>query len=155
MQLKEQGVLDLEEDIRKYLPDGFLTHLHYDKPVTMLHLMNHTAGFDELLYDLETADEKEIIPLRNFLKKYQPNQSFEPGVISSYSNWGAALAAYIVESKTELTGEKCKLLNDYIKKLEKLKSDIKDYVVNASTIANTNNERTMIIEILRMIKECE
>ena len=100
MQLKEQGVLDLEEDIRKYLPDGFLTHLHYDKPVTMLHLMNHTAGFDELLYDLETADEKEIIPLRNFLKKYQPNQSFEPGVISSYSNWGAALAAYIVESKT-------------------------------------------------------
>lgn len=59
------------------------------------------------------------------------------------------------ESKTELTGEKCKLLNDYIKKLEKLRSDIKDYVVNASTIANTNNEKTMIIEILKMIKECE
>lgn len=59
------------------------------------------------------------------------------------------------DSKTELTGEKCKLLNDYIKKLEKLRSDIKDYVVNASTIANTNNERTMIIEILKMIRECE
>lgn len=59
------------------------------------------------------------------------------------------------ESKTELTGEKCKLLNDYIKKLEKLRSDIKDYVVNASTIASTNNEKTMIIEILKMIKECE
>lgn len=59
------------------------------------------------------------------------------------------------DSKTELTGEKCKLLNDYIKKLEKLRNDIKDYVVNASTIANTNNERTMIIEILKMIRECE
>lgn len=39
--------------------------------------------------------------------------------------------------------------------MKKIRSDIKDYVVNASTIANTNNEKTMIIEILKMIKECE
>lgn len=41
MQLVEQGKLDLEEDIRAYLPDGFFTKLHYDKPITMLNLMHH------------------------------------------------------------------------------------------------------------------
>lgn len=45
MQLYEQGKIDLDEDVRSYLPDGFLSNLSYDEPVTMTHLMNHTAGF--------------------------------------------------------------------------------------------------------------
>ena len=40
MQLVEQGKLDLEEDIRSYLPEGFLTNLTYDEKITMLDLMN-------------------------------------------------------------------------------------------------------------------
>ncbi len=97
MQLKEQGKLDLNRDIRDYLPEGFLTHLHYDKPITMLHLMNHTAGFEELMFELETPDANAIIPLGEFLKTYQPNQAFEPGLTVAYSNWGAALAGYVIE----------------------------------------------------------
>lgn len=45
MQLAEQGLLDLDADIRDILPYGFLTKLSYDDPITMLHLLNHTAGF--------------------------------------------------------------------------------------------------------------
>ncbi len=97
MQLKEQGKLDLDRNIKDYLPTGFLTHLHYEKPVTMLHLMDHTAGFDQLLFELETPDPSAILPLGEFLRTYQPNQSFEPGLVQAYSNWGAALAAYVVE----------------------------------------------------------
>lgn len=97
MQLKEQGKLDLNRDIRDYLPTGFLTHLRYDKPITMLHLMNHTAGFDQMLFQLETPDKDKIISLKEFLETYQPVQSFEPGTIAAYSNWGAALAGYIIE----------------------------------------------------------
>lgn len=46
MQLAEQGELDLEEDIRTYLPEEFLTKLNYDDPITILNLMHHNAGFE-------------------------------------------------------------------------------------------------------------
>lgn len=37
MQLKEQGKLNFEKDIREYLPEGFLTKLQYeDETITML-----------------------------------------------------------------------------------------------------------------------
>lgn len=52
MQLVEQGKLDLNEDIRTYLPDGFLTKLQFDTPITMLHLMHHSAGWEERYVDL-------------------------------------------------------------------------------------------------------
>lgn len=47
MQLVEQGTLDLNENIRTYLPDGFLTNIQYDSPITMLHLMHHNAGWED------------------------------------------------------------------------------------------------------------
>ena len=49
MQLVEDRKIDLETDIRTYLPDGFLKNLRFAEPVTLLHLMNHTAGFEEEL----------------------------------------------------------------------------------------------------------
>ena len=61
MQLAEQGKLDLNENIQKYLPPGFLKNLQYPQPVTMLHLMNHTAGFEEELMDLRYFNQKEEV----------------------------------------------------------------------------------------------
>ena len=92
MQLWEQGKINLEEDIRTYLPEGFLKNLRYDKPITMLDLMNHQAGFDEVSMYLQ--DDKSI---EEILKEQQPIQSFEPGTVTAYSNYGTGLAALIVE----------------------------------------------------------
>lgn len=97
MQLQEQGKLDLDEDIRAYLPEGFLRNLRYDTPVTMTHLMNHNAGFQETVYNIFIRDEKDIQPLGTLLSRHQPEQVFEPGTVTAYSNWGVALAGYIVE----------------------------------------------------------
>lgn len=97
MQLYEQGKIDLDEDVRNYLPDGFLSNLSYDEPVTMTHLMNHTAGFQETTWDVEVTDKKDIINLRDALLATAPPQIYKVGTTVSYSNWGAALAAYIVE----------------------------------------------------------
>ena len=33
MQLWEEGKIDLDEDIRTYLPEGFMKTLRYEKPV--------------------------------------------------------------------------------------------------------------------------
>ena len=92
MQLWEQGKINIEEDIRTYLPEDFLKNLRYDKPITMLDLMNHQSGFDEAtLYMRSNKTIEEI------LKEQQPIQSFEPGTVTAYSNYGTGLAALIVE----------------------------------------------------------
>ena len=41
MQLVEKGLVKLDDDISVYLPD-----YKFQKPVTVLHLLNHTSGFD-------------------------------------------------------------------------------------------------------------
>ncbi len=97
MQLYEQGEIDLNEDIRTYLPDGFLTNIKFDKPVTITNLMNHNAGYQEMIYELFVNNESDIKSLGDTLKKYQPEQVFEPGYVTAYSNWSVALAGYIVE----------------------------------------------------------
>jgi beta-lactamase len=45
MQLWEEGKINLKTDIKEYLPKDFLTNLKYDKPITMLDLMDYQAGF--------------------------------------------------------------------------------------------------------------
>lgn len=68
---------------------------------------------------------------------------------------GTASSFKDFESKIELSGKKCYLLDNYIKSLEKLKSDIKEYLINMSTIAETNTEKQMIVDMLKIIKESE
>ena len=97
LQLAEEGSIDLNADIRGYLPEGFLQYVKYDDPITMLHLMNHTAGWCESLYRIITADENEITDLGTMLRDIEPAQTHRPGEVQSYSNYGAALAGYIVE----------------------------------------------------------
>ena len=109
MQLYEQGKLDLNEDVRKYLPQGFFKHLKYDMPITMLDLMNHKGGWQETIYTIQVKDENEIMPLGEALQYSEPLQVFKPGTVSAYSNWGAALAGYVIEC---ITGMK---YGDYVR----------------------------------------
>lgn len=97
MQLWESGQLDLEKDIREYLPKGYLKKLQYDTPITMMNLMNHQGGFQENLTDMYLQDYDRVLPLDEQLQKNMPAQVFKPGTVTAYSNWGAALAAYVIE----------------------------------------------------------
>ncbi len=97
MQLVEQGKLDLETDIREYLPKGFLKKLKYDAPITLLNLMNHNAGWEDRLIDIFYLSEDDIMDLGEALQKFEPRQIYKPESVVAYSNFGAALAAYIVE----------------------------------------------------------
>ena len=100
MQLYEQGRLDLNADVRTYLPDGFLQNLKYDEPVTMLNLMNHNAGWGEGTWALQVENSSEVPSLGDALRASEPPQIYRPCEVSSYSNWGAALAGYIVDCIT-------------------------------------------------------
>src|SRR5699024_12088468 len=103
MQLVEQGKIDLHKDIREYLPDNYL-ELEFPDKITMLDLMNHTAGFEDTTEQLLTTNAENVIPLKDYLSKEheQPTQIFRPGTVTAYSNYGASLAGYIIE---RVTGE--------------------------------------------------
>ncbi|WP_211211832.1 serine hydrolase [Salinicoccus albus] len=40
-----RGEIELDNDVRSYLPEDFRTALQYETEITMLNLMNHNAGF--------------------------------------------------------------------------------------------------------------
>ncbi len=94
MQLKEQGKLDLNVPITQYLEADFPG---FKYPVTMENLLTHTAGFEDLYSPLEVRLESEIIPLKDFVRTGMPEQVFKPGEVSAYSNYGIALAGYVIE----------------------------------------------------------
>lgn len=96
MRLAEEGKLDLDTDIRTYLPNGFLKKLRYDEPITLTHVMNHTTGFEDYLFDVVvTSDVRQWF--EQTLRTGQPEQVYRPGTVSAYSNYAVALAAYIVQ----------------------------------------------------------
>lgn len=97
MQLVEQGKLDLNADIGIYLPEGFLKKLKYDDKITMLNLMNHNAGWQESYVGMELPDGSKPRELDEALRIAEPTQIFRPGEAVAYSNFGVALAGYIVE----------------------------------------------------------
>jgi len=96
MQLVEQGKLDLDTDINTYLTQ-FKIPPAYDQPVTMTHLMTHTAGFEDHVIRLFMKNADRLLPLGDLLAQELPARVRRPGDIAAYSNHGTAIAAYIVE----------------------------------------------------------
>ena len=94
MQLAEQGKLDLDADINTYL--DFRIPDTYPQPITLKHLMTHTAGFEDRYFEQLTLDADEQVPTREWLISHMPARVRPPGDIAAYSNYGTSLAGYIV-----------------------------------------------------------
>ncbi len=100
MMLVEEGALDLQEDISQYLPEGMVPG---DTPLTLAQVMSHRPGFEEsyAIFDQELAG----LPRVDALAATAPEQVFPRGEVTSYSNWGVALAGLVVEVVTGQTWE--------------------------------------------------
>ena len=98
MQLVERGLLDLDADAAYYLPADFAAQLAFEKPFTMRNLLNHQAGFGEHFFDVifDANAMTDPIALREGLLMAQPMQIYTPGTVTAYSNFGTALAGYVV-----------------------------------------------------------
>ncbi len=96
MMLLDRGQLDLNADVNDYLND-FQIQDAFDAPVTMADLMAHRAGFEDTLKVFQPNDD-DPRSLGQILAQTQPARVFPPGSRTSYSNWGSALAAHIVEA---------------------------------------------------------
>ncbi len=95
MQLVQAGKLNLDTDVNAYL--DFTIPPKYGKPITLRNLMTHTGGFAEVVRDLIFKDKSRLYPLREYLIRRMPDRIFPPGKVIAYSNYGAALAGYIVQ----------------------------------------------------------
>src|SRR6478736_2742611 len=96
MQLVEQGKLDLDADVNKYLPNDFQVPPRDGKPITLRNIMTHTAGYEEQIKNIitENPDTPDFVTL---LKRWMPNRVFDAGTTPAYSNYATSLAGYIVE----------------------------------------------------------
>ncbi|WP_064749163.1 serine hydrolase domain-containing protein [Lysobacter antibioticus] len=95
MQLVEQGRLDLDADVNRYL--DFRIRDYAGQPATLRQLMTHSAGFEESTKHLFARDAAHLQPLGRYLREVQPQRIYPPGRVPAYSNYGAALAGYIVQ----------------------------------------------------------
>ncbi|MGY4395422.1 CubicO group peptidase (beta-lactamase class C family) [Sphingomonas sp. UYAg733] len=95
MQLVEQRKLDLDRDVNAYI--DFRIPPFEGKPVTLRNLMTHTGGFAETSKNVMFYDPARLQPLGAYLKEMLPARITEPGLTPAYSNYGCALAGYIVE----------------------------------------------------------
>ena len=78
MQLVQEGKIDLHADVNTYLRD-FKIPATYPQPITMEHLMTHTAGFEEQPVGLTVSDPKDLQPPGTVLAQTIPARVWPPG----------------------------------------------------------------------------
>lgn len=103
MRLVEAGRLDLDADVNRYL--DFEVPATFPEPVTLRHLMDHTAGFEERIIGTAARSAEDMPALGDFLADNMPARIRPPGEMSGYSNYGAGLAGYVVARVSDMSYE--------------------------------------------------
>jgi CubicO group peptidase (beta-lactamase class C family) len=94
MQLVEQGKIDLDVDVNRYL--DFTIPPYRGRPITMRDIMTHTPGFGDV-YKGGIRSSGDVAPLGVVVKRMLPDRIYAPGTTPAYSNYATAVAGYIVE----------------------------------------------------------
>jgi CubicO group peptidase (beta-lactamase class C family) len=94
----EDGKLNLDRPVNSYLPDALqLPDEGFNRPILFNHLMSHSAGFEDRRFGrryFRAVDE--LLPLEDALRSQRPRRVRRAGVISVPSDYGSALAGFIV-----------------------------------------------------------
>ena len=101
MQLAEEGKLDLQDDIRKYVPDIEFAN-PFDTPVTIAHLLTHHSGLegrDPHVNDMHT-DFERFVSIEDYVQEYMPSVVREPGSAYMYDNFADRKSTRLNSSHT-------------------------------------------------------
>lgn len=111
MKLVEQGRLHLDDEVASLVPKvTFFNPWQETHPVRVVHLLEHTTGWDDLALKEFAKINTPEQTLHDSLEFYPQSRTsrWPAGSRSSYSNSGVAVAAIIIE---KITG---KIFEDYI-----------------------------------------
>ncbi|QMU29898.1 serine hydrolase domain-containing protein [Adhaeribacter radiodurans] len=107
LKLVEEGVLQLDEKITKWIPEGITSNIKNADVVTLRQLLNHTSG----IYDFSNNDNFYLALLNYPTKKwkqeellefsYNQDPVFAAGTSSGYSNTSTVLATMVIEAATK------------------------------------------------------
>lgn len=98
-QLVAAGRLNLDADVNTYL-DFRIADTYPGRPVRVRDLLTHTSGFEDSVLGVATPTGRPVPPLGRWLAGHQPARVRPPGTLTSYDNYGVALAGYLVERVT-------------------------------------------------------
>ncbi len=95
--LQQEGKLDLEDSILKYIPD--FKKKEFAKKIKIRHLLTHTSGLKDLpMQKMDSIHFLKIKDDENFnLIKYSNNLAFEPGNNFLYSDQAFSALVLIIE----------------------------------------------------------
>ena len=100
----ERGDLELDAPVRRYLPEFALQDEDVAQNVTVMHLLNHTAGWEGDLSD-DTGDGDDA--LERYVALMKDIKQVTPlGATVSYNNASLSVAGRIIEKITGTTYEK-------------------------------------------------
>lgn len=98
LRLVEQGRIDLHAPVRTYVPELRLKDDQVAGEVTVLHLLNHTAGWDGDLFE-ETGEGDDA--LDRYVRRMASIEQVTPlGSTVSYNNTSFGLAGLVIEKVT-------------------------------------------------------
>ncbi|TMQ18590.1 MAG: beta-lactamase family protein [Deltaproteobacteria bacterium] len=104
VKLAERGRVDLDAPVSRIAPELAIgNRWAAEQPITLAHLLEHTAGFDDMHFNEMYAPlAAEAMPLGEVLAKNPASRvaRWRPGSRFSYANPGYTVAAYVLEKVT-------------------------------------------------------
>ena len=94
MQQVEAGRVDLNADVNTYI--DFKIPPYQGQPLRVRDLLSHSEGFSDV-EDITAPSVDKLTYYADWIKTHIPQRVWAPGVETAYSNYGVALAGYIVE----------------------------------------------------------
>jgi CubicO group peptidase (beta-lactamase class C family) len=111
LQLQEEGKLKLTDTVRQWAPDvTFVNPWEPSDPVRLVHLLEHTSGFDDMHFREYALDDPKPMSLKDALAYGASSRvcRWPPGTRMSYCSSGPALLAAVIE---KVSGER---FEDYV-----------------------------------------
>ena len=101
MRLVEEGKVELDAPVKKYLPEFKLATPEYDSVITIRHLLNHTSGLSDKGMPKTSLGENSLEDELALLAQCKPVS--EPGKTFTYFNGNYRLLGLVIERVTGLT----------------------------------------------------